>query len=518
MRDRPDRASIRGMGAALLAATLVAAGTSPVLASEHGAGSPPGRGSVHLDDAGPIHRDPTRPTGGALRLPDPWRLLDVAAPWTASPRAPRGTGSLRVVASATDLYRDHRGAARHDVYLRDRALIASTRLAPGRWFGASITHRESALDQARVYGDDDRLDGGAIADDVMVAAGVDGAWGDLRAMAGLHDERPLWAASATLRGDGPLRAFSVRGYRQRTDAALAQEVLGVRVRFAFPARTTGADAAVTLDTRWGSADVTGGGRWVSAPDPSGTSHEAIDGWSAHGAVALRPAGPFDVRARGTVHHLGVALSVRDVPYASLTDLALADGEVEVGVAAGDAVRVAIGVRGVSVDAGSDGFADVWPFTPWDLFSATRYRLDALTFEGVAPYVAVDTEVSLGDGHRAGLDLALERWWGSGELRWREREAILPPFFYAYDAHATDLDAPLRLAGRIDLHARGRVAGGVALWGRAGLAVPLQGGDGDGGGGGSGTGSGDPDPGVPDATRDGAVWGGLTLAAGAELAW
>lgn len=506
IRSRPDGAWGCRAGAALLAATLLVGAS---------AGAGPG-----WEEPPAIDRDAIGPTGGALRLPDPWRLLDVADPWGWVPRAPRGRGSVRAVARARDLYRDHRGTARHDVYLRERAVVGSARLAPGRWFGAAVLHRESAVDQARVHGDDDRLDGGAIADHVVVAAGADGLRGDLRAMAGLGDERPLWAASATLRGTGLLRRLSVRAHGQTADAALVQEVSGVRVRFAFPARSTGVDVGLGLDTPWGGADLAGGARWVSAGDPDGTSHEAIDGWSAHGAVALRPMdGAVDLRARGVVHHLGVALSVRDIPYASLQDLVLAHGELEVGVTATHAVRIGLGVRGVSADAGSDGFADVWPFTPWDLFSATRYRLDAFTFEGVAPYLAVDTEVSLGDGHAAGIDLALERWWGWGELRWREREAVLPPFFYVYDAHHARLREPLHLAGRVDLHGRARVPGDVVMWGRAGLAVPLDDGHHAPGAGGEPGGiPGDPGGGAGDGSGDGAIWGGLTLAVGAELAW
>jgi hypothetical protein len=214
--------------------------------------------------------------------------------------------------------------------------------------------------------------------------------------------------------------------------------------------------------------------------------------------------------------LDLTLALDGTRYGALEDLHLERHGGEVGWQAVDAVRVAAGVERWRVESRGPGFVDLWPFTAWDIFSATRYRLVALEKTLNIDFV----RVVLSPPPLGPLDLRLDgrfEWWqDSWRVEWKERVPVLYPFFFTYEPHARSLDWRFTNAIEVDAELGVRVRPG--LRGAVEAQVQLPFGDDRDGGGDPSSGDPSPPPPVDGPQSEIHVWGGITIGASLTAAW
>jgi hypothetical protein len=139
------------------------------------------------------------------------------------------------------------------------------------------------------------------------------------------------------------------------------------------------------------------------------------------------------------------------------------------------LRLVVGLEERTINA-SSGWLEPWPFSFWDVFQNTRYRLDELdcrlggltlglsrTFgqatvsEGgpcTSPGRQVPPPATVrAPGHR--FDVTLSHTWlaGSGDFRWEERIPIIWPFLFTWEPQHRSLALPATRLLRLDLAAR-----------------------------------------------------------------
>jgi hypothetical protein len=195
-------------------------------------------------------------------------------------------------------------------------------------------------------------------------------------------------------------------------------------------------------------------------------------------------------------------------YLLIDDARVASTRLRLDVMAREHVTVFGGWERLRLRHDGESFADVWPFTIWDVFTARRYRLGHLDSR-------LDTAF-LGAGGfftAAGVDVEMSgrfEWWEDDiDLDWYERVDILFPFYFEYRSHHASPRLHPRYAVQLDARARIPIGERVAmgLCGRA--TVPFDIGSGDDGneGGRGGTGGGGAER--PRDNEEKSVHGGLT---------
>jgi hypothetical protein len=150
---------------------------------------------------------------------------------------------------------------------------------------------------------------------------------------------------------------------------------------------------------------------------------------------------------------------------------------------------------------------------WDVFTATRYRLESVRRDWDMTYVRTTWTPAPRGPVSFGLDARFEWWGADGTLFWKKRVPTLPPFFFRFDHEASPLDWDFTNGAQAEAWVRWNTSrrSYVRLDGQ--LVVPWDGSGSGGGGGGTDGGSGPDDP-EPSASR----WGGLQLRVSAGADW
>ncbi len=165
-------------------------------------------------------------------------------------------------------------------------------------------------------------------------------------------------------------------------------------------------------------------------------------------------------------------------------------------------RLLFGVEDVRLQAKDSDF-DPTPFSFWLIFVNTRYSLDSFDYRLLRWHLGIERQLGSATG-RYQLTTALRHEWllGGGRVHWAERVPLLPPFYFTWEQHRSDLPLPGRAALRLDLNGSVRLGRTLRLEWEAAQMVLLTA---DGGSGGGGQGS----PGTDGGNEDGvSTYGGF----------
>jgi len=459
-------------------------------------------------------------------------LLDDAPHYPAS--------YVSIEASYWDIYYERRDAVLHDYDQRAWSATAVVRREQ-LLLGAEIWDDDLSLEQENVYTDADRMAGGkdnvggkgiigyTIADDFplgLTRAELVGAAGGNGQFAGDIEAQLSWSHTAE---------FLVTWQTFANTLKVEEEVAGSRFPFYFPFSTDRWFARVQVNApapctfrAWGLYETNSG---------EGTVVQEFENrlWFARGGggisanYRLEPAHRLYITprmtaadARGPGVRLTAAFTTADfdlamhfdqVRYLHLDGLRIENPTARLDVVPLGWLSLFGGWERMRLEHHGSSFFDVWPFTIWDIFTATRYRLD--DFEGSLDtwYAGASGRLEMG-AFLGELSGRFEWWSDATHLDWLERVPILFPFFFRYERHTESLELDADYAVQLD----------AALWWRFGAAalrasgratIPFKGGEETGGevpGGPPPTGGTPPAP-PSDSSTHGGLIGALELVIG-----
>ncbi|MBD3336510.1 MAG: hypothetical protein GF355_13440 [Candidatus Eisenbacteria bacterium] len=416
--------------------------------------------------------------------------------------AGRGTFNLY------DLYRSRAGDRRHDYWLYHGSTAGMVRLG-SVWIGARYENRRLDLRQRNVFSTDDGHDGGRKSGRFGLAvAGVYAGW-EARALIGRRDGRTEGAVQ--LAGSfGPLARFAGRGWVTNSELDFAQRF--DETTFYFPFRYRDECAEIEIETKsWKHLTLgfTGGRKTLVGRKTLRDQYNLLylDRWRAGGF--LRSNRSPQPRLGYMLHRgkLNLAMAMSGTRYAEIRDLHLTRHCGTLEWRWSSTLDSRVGVESWRITADGRGYVDVWPFWVWDVFTATRYVLEAAEKSWTLGYVGIGWEPGLGGGHALRLEGQFEWWRDEGSLQWKRRVPTIPPFFFKYQHHEDDLAWPYTHVVQIELDSTWRISSTLRLSLAGRQIIPLSPG-GEGGG----------EPSAPGAGVERSHRGGLSLTGALDLAW
>jgi hypothetical protein len=452
-----------------------------------------------------------------FELPGLGSLLGTGDPLAALPETLPAVGSLRVTGEIHDLYR-REGGGEVRRYSQWTTTVAGLGRVGPVWAGWRYGSARLDLRLEDVHDEEDVLDGDR--DVEHHAAIVAGRW---RGWEGRLVARPGDEAEAAfeLRGPGPgLESAGIRGWWWRSETNLDQELRGTTFHFPFAYRDASLEVRGTTKPWRGWR---GAGRLrlqrIDGDEPHPEQYNRFDARRSRLELELeRIRSPrIDARARWEQAKLGVEAVLDGTAYARAQDLFVTGSSVEAGWSPHRAWRVAAGWDGWWTASDDKSYVDIWPFTVWDVFTSTRFRLEKLRGRWDAVYLRGGwTDAVVRTPVRVGVDARLERWFTEGDLFWKNRVPTFPPFFFRFDHHVDGLDPRYRWGAQLDTFAEAPIGSRLRVRIDARLVAPFgREDDGEPGEDGGGGGTGEPPP--PDEGER-KERGGLTARASLELAW
>jgi hypothetical protein len=440
----------------------------------------------------------------AFDLPDAGTLLGIADPFAVFPDSLPATVSLRTRVEARELYRHERGAEFQDYDLWNTQALALVR-SGNAWVGVRHGTAGVAFDQREVYGERDELRGRRRVEHVAAAIAVRPGWCEVRALLG---------GSQGLDAGVHLRGLAVPGgslsawawwWQGGTDVSQKIHETTFHFPFRYHERAAGAEWTRARGPRQWRARAAY--RGLAGEEPYEGQYNRLDAHrlrlEAVAAPAAAAGAGWDATLSADGATAGCEMALDGTVYARVRDVRTLRFGGEAGWRARPSVRISAGYDRYRIRCDDPGFADAWPFTVWDVFLATRYRLESIDAHlGVAHAGA---SWSRGAGRFSWELRGRWEWWASdGDLFWKERVATLPPFFFRFDHHRDGASLSPTHGMQADASVRCDVGRGfarldaqsVAPWGRRD----------DGNGGGDG---GTPDP-TPNAGEPESVRGGLRV--------
>jgi hypothetical protein len=133
------------------------------------------------------------------------------------------------------------------------------------------------------------------------------------------------------------------------------------------------------------------------------------------------------------------MALNGIRYAQMNDLVTTRHLAELGWRPRAPFRVALGYDRWNLESNDPSWFDVWPFNVWDIFTATRYRLDSASHTWDVGYVRFTWTPASQRPLSFGLDGRLEWWGDDGRLLWKKRVPTLAPFFFRFDHKSDSLD-------------------------------------------------------------------------------
>jgi hypothetical protein len=408
--------------------------------------------------------------GGAFELPGLGTLLGTENPLATFPESLPAGGFARLELDAHDFYRSRRGTERQ-IYQTWRArALGLARTGPG-WIGVQTEAGDLDILQREVHGRDDALDGGR--HDRWVAAAFAARHGGWEARGLLApSERPEGAIEVRGSG-GPFRRILGRAWLRRSSLDFAQRIEGTTFFFPFDYRDECAEAEAEVQpladhgfTFRGSHKTLVGTK--TYPDQHNLLY--VDRWSGEGEIRRERGPRADVRALLERSEINLAMTVNGIRYLEARDLVLARRGAEIGWSPFARARLAGGVERWTLRSRHPSYAEIWPFSVWDVFSSTRYRLVAIDKTWQITYVRLTWQSPPDRLLELGVDGRFEWWRDDGALLWKERVPVVYPFFFTYEEHETSLDWPFKngvdvsssLAVRPAFGWRLRIAGRIQL--------------------------------------------------------
>jgi hypothetical protein len=425
-----------------------------------------------------------------------WQRLFFGEPWRSEIEdGKRHRGShVRVEASYWDIYHERRGRSLHD-YDQDSQSVSGT-LIRGRWkLGTRLRRSYLDVDQENLYTDSDHLtgEGERLAGSILLGRTFTGgaypmgasrietvaAAGWSEGFDGSAEVEVSWRSRA---------AVLVTGETFASRIETAQTINGYRFPFHFPFRTERwhARADVVPTSEWGLR------AWTTYEVSRGRGDEVkgfenrlyFRRWGAGGSVsvALEPPRHSDIVPRPSreVSRLpGVRLSAgyndgsadlgmrfNGIRYLHLDDVRIDNKTARLDVMARPWLGAFGGWERLSVAHDGRSFADIWPFTIWDVFTSRRYRLGHLDGRLDVLYAGLEGRASLG---RTEFEWSgrFEWWEDDIGLAWFERIDLFYPILFTFErhdeaprlrpTHAVHLDAStaIKLRGNLELSVRGR---------------------------------------------------------------
>jgi hypothetical protein len=459
-------------------------------------------------------------------------LLDDAAHYPAS--------YISIEASYWDIYYERRGVHLHDYDQRTGSVTAVIRRG-SFLLGAGIWGDDLSLRQENVYTDADGMAGSkenrggkgivgyTLARDLPLAltrVELLGAAGGNGQFLGEVEARLSWADAAELLVTAQTFANTLE---------VEQDIDGSRFPFHFPFATdrwfarvqVNAPSSCTLRA-WGFYETNSGEGTVVRGFENRVWVER-GGGGASVDYRLQPAHRLDltprlsdadargpgvrVQAAYTGAECDLAMYFDEVRYLHLDRLRIDNPVVRLDVVPLGWLSVFGGWERLRVEHHGDSFFDAWPFTIWDIFQATRYRLDDL--EGTLDTWFAGASGRLETGPLLGELAGRFEWWNQAtSLDWLERVSVLFPFFFRYERHSETWEAEADYALQLD----------AALWWRFGAAalrvsgraaIPFQGAEeGSGGGPAAPPGTGATPPAAPgEESSHGGLIGAVELVVG-----
>lgn len=437
---------------------------------------------------------------------------------------------LSISSNYWDIYHESRGASLHNYDSFDSRIRAVLR-RHSRMFGFELTQALLTLEQKNAYTDSDRMNGSR---DVIGARALFG-FEPHAARLPLRLER-LRAAGSAGWGEGfsgdcevefewPWLYTWVRAETFGNKIVVEEAMNGYLFPFHFPFRTDrfSGRAEVRLPRKLrlavdGGVETSHGeGKEVKGFENRVWNRRLTFGGALDLGLAREHAMHLVPRFEAAQHppgfrisflrHVGngdVGMYFRGTRYLHLQDMNNYDTIFRCDVLVHRAVSVFGGWERLRFKHDGDSFADVWPFTVWDVFLAKRYRLDDLD-------VRLDTSF-LGAGVLAGRGrVELEttgrfEWWrDNGYFDWLERFGTPYLGIFRYQRHTVTTNLRPLYAVQMDVALGFRVTGrsSVRFSGRA--LVPFGDEPDDGGGSGGGT---PPPPGTTEEEEKHKVHGGL----------
>jgi hypothetical protein len=236
---------------------------------------------------------------------------------------------------------------------------------------------ESGEDKPR-FDRRDALDGSRRVRWLAIAfAGRHGAW-EARGL--LSPSESLDGAIEVRGSGGPFRRILGRAWLRRSSFDLAQRIEETTFFFPFDYRDECAEAEAQirpladhgLTLRGGHKTLVG---TKNHPDQHNLLY--VDRWSGEVDVRRERGPRADVRARFERSDFNLAMTVDGIRYLEARDLLLTRRGAELGWRPFARLRLAGGRERWSLESRHPSYAEIWPFSVWDVFSSTRYRLVAI---------------------------------------------------------------------------------------------------------------------------------------------
>lgn len=387
------------------------------------------------------------------------------------------------------------------------------------WVGARYGWDRLFLRQRDVHGLDDALDGGRERE--HVAAAVAGAWNgwQVRGLAGaLTGDRGDPEGAIELRGSlGPFDRAGGRIWVWRSSLEIDQRVGETTFHFPFTYREEA--GALDLTTRpllgW-RATVEGRHQRVvgDETDPELYNLLYVRRWRGRAQLFRDGATGPDLSVLADRATFDVAMALDGTRYFEAHDARIEHRNLELGWRVPGALRFAAGTDRWELASDDASYLDAWPFTVWDIFTSTRYRLESIDKLFRVDYLRASWGPRPTDSVELNLDARLEFWSDRGSLQWKERVPVLPPFFFRFDHHESSLDWSPTHAVQLDVQATWRVLRELELDLYGQSLVPF----GRDGGGHSETGQPPEPPPEAESSAHESVFGGVKLGARLRSAW
>ncbi len=400
--------------------------------------------------------------GSALELPGIGTLLGTDNPLDIFPeRLPQfAYAGLRF--DALDLYTARKGSQRQAYGAWQAHMLGLTKSGPV-WLGFRAEAGRLNLLQRDVHDLDDALDGRRDDRGVSGAIAFDhGRW-RARMLVGTAD-RPEGAIQVT-HAPGSASEITARAWVWRSSLDLSQSIDGTTFYFPFDYR----DRCVEIDaTTEPIANhrliVHAGHKTLVGEKTYPDQHNLLYVTRLRSEATLsRESGPrLDVSGLWERSEFNLAMTVDGTRYLEARDLGLDRWRAEGGWRPTRALRLAAGMEQWTLRSKYPGFFEAWPFTAWDVFATTRYRLEAVDKVWRIRYLRAAWHSSSVRSLAFRLDGRFEWWSDHGMLRWKERVPVFSPFFFRYDHHETSIDWPFTHGVQLDASLRFRPLPGWAL--------------------------------------------------------
>ncbi|MAF26820.1 MAG: hypothetical protein QF819_06785 [Gemmatimonadota bacterium] len=388
---------------------------------------------------------------GAFELPGLGALLGTEDPLAAFPDSLPREGVVRAGYAHHLLYRSTEGDTRHHYATTGVWGMVLARGGPRLWFGARASGDRVTILQREVHGPDDALDGRRPVEHISMAwAARRGRWEARGLLGGAGGTE----CALEVRGAwGALERVEARAWLARTETRLSQRVSGSLFRFPVRLRDEVGEAHLGLRPILGVLRVEASARRRRVagertdPETWNLPFIAVDRLSARLSAVRGP--QVDLRASREVASVDLAMASGGTRYLDAGGVETDRRTVEAGWRPGSRLRVSGGVDRWRVRGGR-GFAEIWPFSVWEIFRSTRYRLVSVDAHWEAIYARVEWSTHAWRSLRLRIDGRFEKWKDHGRVAWEERVPVVYPFYFTYEAHEAEFDTHAPWGAQLDL--------------------------------------------------------------------